>query len=53
LLKEIFRYISDIATTVTFFKAMTILIVENKENANHLKDISGKFNSIEIKEKEK
>ncbi|MBQ7712578.1 MAG: hypothetical protein IJT69_02040 [Clostridia bacterium] len=38
LAKQIFAYVSDIATTVTFWEAMVILIVENKET----RDLAGK-----------
>ena len=44
--KDIFVYISDIATTVTFWEAMTILVVEQKERRSYLKNLSNRFSAI-------
>ena len=44
--KDVFVYISDIATTVTFWEAMTILVVEQKEKRAYLKDLRTRFSSI-------
>lgn len=44
--KDIFVYISDIATTVTFWEAATILIVEQKEKRAYLKDLESRFSGI-------
>ena len=46
VLKQIFSYIADIATTVTFWEAMCILVVENRENNAYLKDLASRFRSI-------
>ena len=44
--KEIFIYISDIATTVTFWEAMTILVVEQKEKRAYLRNLKHRFSAI-------
>ena len=44
--KEIVSYVFDIATTVTFWEAMTILIVENKEKRDLTKNFIRKYDSI-------
>lgn len=44
--KEIFVYISDIATTVTFWEAMTILVVQQRENRAYLKNLATRFSNI-------
>jgi len=44
--KEIFVYISDIATTVAFWEAMTILVVEQKEKRAYLKNLRSRFSAI-------
>lgn len=46
LIKDIFKYVADIATTVTFWEAMTILVVENKERRSYMKNLIGRFSSI-------
>ncbi|MBQ9276698.1 MAG: hypothetical protein IJ226_03795 [Clostridia bacterium] len=51
--KEIFAYIADIATTVTFWEAMTILIVQNKERRSVEKSLTRRFASIEFKKIQK
>jgi len=49
--KDIFAYIADIATTVTFWEAMTILVVENKERRSYMKNLYSRFANIEFKKK--
>jgi len=44
--KDIFVYISDIATTVTFWEAMTILVVEQKEKRAYLRNLRNRFSAI-------
>lgn len=44
--KEIFVYISDIATTVTFWEAMTILVVQQREKRAYLKNLVNRFSEI-------
>lgn len=44
--KQIAVYISDIATTVAFWEAMTILVVENQENNFYLANLKKRFDSI-------
>ena len=46
LLRDIFKYVADIATTVTFWEAMTILVVENKERTSYMKDLLNRFYAI-------
>ena len=46
LTREIFIYVSDIATTVTFWEAMTILVVERKENRSYRKNLAKRFDAI-------
>lgn len=46
IMKTIFSYISDIATTVTFWEAMTILIVERREQRSNSNAIRKRFSSI-------
>ena len=45
-IKDIFKYVADIATTVTFWEAMTILVVENKERRSYMKNLIERFSSI-------
>lgn len=52
LAKDIFSYIADIATTVTIWEAMAILVVENKERRSYMKNLYSRFRSIEFKQKE-
>lgn len=49
--KEIFTYVFDIATTVTFWEALTILVVENTERRNYMKSLLKKFKSINFHKK--
>ncbi|MBE6529434.1 MAG: hypothetical protein E7680_02380 [Ruminococcaceae bacterium] len=51
--RDIFIYVSDIATTVTFWEAMTILVVEQKEKREFLFDLASRFTSIHFEKKEK
>ena len=44
--KIIFSYVSDIATTVAFWEALTILIVERRENRSYLKNINKRFAGV-------
>lgn len=43
---EIIGYVSDIATTVAFWEALTILLVENRERKNAAIDVMKRFHSI-------
>lgn len=47
-LSKIFSYFSDIATTVTIWEAMNILVVENKENRSYMRNIISRFGSIDF-----
>ena len=49
--KDVFVYISDIATTVSFWEAMTILVVEQKEKRAYLKNLKSRFSSIRFVDK--
>ncbi len=49
---EIVSYIFDIATTVTIWEALTILIVENKEKRDLAKNFIKKFDSISFVKKQ-
>lgn len=49
--KEIFTYVFDIATTVTFWEALNILVVENTERRNYRRSLLKKFKSIEFHKK--
>ena len=51
--KEIFVYVSDIATTVTFWEAMTILVVEQKEKRDFLFDLRSRFSAIRFEKAER
>ena len=51
LVKDIFSYMFDIATTVMFWEAATILIVENAERRNYAKSLIKKFGSIDFHKK--
>ena len=46
LVGEIVGYVSDIATTVAFWEALTILLVENRERRNEALDVMKRFHSI-------
>ncbi len=48
IIKDIVCYILDIATTVTIWEALTILIIENKEKRDLNKNIVKRFGSIEF-----
>ena len=43
---EIVGYVSDIATTVAFWEALTILLVENRERRNAALEVMKRFHSI-------
>ena len=49
VMKTIFSYVSDIATTVAFWEAMTILIVERKESRSHLMTVEKRFSGVSFK----
>jgi len=49
IFKEIYTYVSDIATTVTFWEAMTILVVESHEERNYAMGLAKRFDSIEFR----
>ena len=53
LWRDIFVYTSDIATTVTFWEAVTILVVEQKENRSYIRNLADRFTSIQFTEKPK
>lgn len=46
--KDIFVYVSDIATTVAFWEAITILVVQQKEKLDYLKNLKSRFASIKF-----
>lgn len=46
VMKIIFSYISDIATTVAFWEAMTILIVERREQRSYLLAVEKRFSGV-------
>ena len=48
LAKEIFTYVSDIAATVTFWEALTILVVEAHEERSYAAGLIKRFDSIEF-----
>ena len=48
VLRTVFSYISDIATTVTFWEAMNILIVERREQRSYLKANRKRFVGVEF-----
>ena len=50
--KQIISYVMDIGTTVTFWEALTILIVQNKERGDLTKDLLRKFGKIEFMKKD-
>lgn len=49
--KEIISYVLDIAATVTFWEALNILIVENKEKRDIRKSLSKKFSKVSFVKK--
>lgn len=51
LLKDIFSYVADIATTVAFWEAMCILVVENKERRSYMANLVGRFSKISFGDK--
>ena len=46
VMKPIISYVSDIATTVAFWEAMTILIVERKEQRSYLISVEKRFAGV-------
>lgn len=48
ILQKIFTYVSDICTTVTFWEALTILVVENHENRVYSLNLLERFSSIKF-----
>lgn len=52
LFKEILSYIMDIGTTVTFWEALTILIVENKEKSDITLNLIKRYGNINFHQKE-
>lgn len=49
LLKEIFSYVADIATTVTFWEALYILVVVRRENKGYTTNLVTRFSDIHFK----
>ena len=50
IIKDIVKYIMDIATTVTIWEALTILIIENKEKRDLTRNLYKRFDYIEFVE---
>lgn len=48
--KDIFVYAGDIATTITFWEALIILVVEQKKSRAYLNDLRSRFSSISFTE---
>ena len=48
IFKTIFSYVSDIATTVAFWEAMTILIVERREQHSYIVTVEKRFSGVEF-----
>ena len=44
--KDIIIYLSDIAATVAFWEALSILVIERSENRSYLIDLASRFSSI-------
>lgn len=44
--KDIVIYLSDIAATVAFWEALSILVIERSENRSYLIDLASRFSSI-------
>lgn len=51
IVKDIFSYVSDIATTVTFWEAMVILLVESAERRSYMRNLIGRFSAIHFKKR--
>ena len=49
--KTIVTYVVDIASTITFWEALTILLVESKEKRDYGRNLINSFNSIRFKKK--
>lgn len=52
VLREIFIYVSDIATTVTFWEAVVILVVDQKERRESMAQLARQFSSIRFSKEE-
>lgn len=52
VMKTIFSYVSDIATTVAFWEAMTILIVERKERRSYLLAVGKRFSGVSFENRQ-
>ena len=50
--KDIIAYVMDIGTTVTFWEAMTILIVENKEKRDLYRDLIKRYDAITFRKRQ-
>ena len=46
--KDIIIYLSDIAATVAFWEALSILVIERSENRSYLIDLTSRFSSIKF-----
>jgi hypothetical protein len=44
--KDIVIYLSDMAATVAFWEALSILVIERSENRSYLIDLTSRFSSI-------
>ena len=51
VMKPIISYVSDIATTVAFWEAMTILIVERKEQRSYLISVEKRFAGVKFEKR--
>jgi hypothetical protein len=51
VIKQVVTYILDIATTVTIWEALTILVVDTTERRSKLKNIYSRVKSISFQEK--
>ncbi len=49
IVKDIFTYIADIATTVTFWEALYILVVVKRENMGDITNLVTRFSDIHFK----
>ena len=44
--RDLFVYVSDITTTITFWEAVRIIVVEQKEKRTYIKNIRSRFSEI-------
>jgi hypothetical protein len=51
VIKQVVTYILDIATTVTIWEALTILVVDTTERRSNIKNIYSRVKSISFQEK--